>query len=190
MNAVAVYCGSSAGVNPAYSEAARELGAEIARRGVTLVYGGGRVGLMGAVADACLAHGGRVVGVMPDFLVRREVAHQQLSELVVVETMHERKTVMAERADAFIAMPGGYGTLEEFTEALTWTQLGLHRKAHALLNTAGFFDALLTFFDHAQQAGFVTADARALVLAHHDPAALLDALARHGSASGGSYRRA
>ena len=174
---VCVYCGSNSGSLPAYAEAARELGSELARRGLGLVYGGGRVGLMGIVADAVLAGGGEVIGVIPQGLAKKEVAHFDLKDLRIVNSMHERKALMVELADAFIAMPGGFGTLEEFCEVLTWAQLGIHRKPHGLLNVAGFYDSLLTFFDHAMERNFIRAVHRELVITESDPARLLDLIA-------------
>lgn len=175
---VCVYCGSNSGSDPKYVESARALGEELARRGLGLVYGGGRVGLMGTIADAAIAAGGKVIGVIPRALATKEIAHSGLSELHVVDSMHERKAMMAELADAFIAMPGGFGTLEEFCEVLTWAQLGLHRKPHGLLNVAGFYDALLGFFDHAVNQRFVRSVHRNLVIAEADPACLLDLLSK------------
>jgi len=173
---VCVYCGSNTGSRQDYSQAARKLGAGLARRGWELVYGGGKVGLMGAVADAVLASKGRVTGVIPEMLVTKEVAHQGLSDQRVVSSMHERKALMVELADAFIALPGGFGTMEEFCEVLTWAQLGLHRKPHGLLNVAGYYDSLLTFFDHSVAEGFVRPAHRALVVTENDPERLLDLL--------------
>lgn len=173
---ICVYCGSNSGSLPAYADAARKLGTLLARRGIELVYGGGRVGLMGVIADAVLAADGRVIGVIPEALVAREVAHLKLKDLRVVGSMHERKALMVDLADAFIAMPGGFGTLEEFSEVLTWAQLGLHRKPHGLLNVEGFYDSLLSFFDHAVAANFIRPTHRALVIAENDPERLLDAL--------------
>src|SRR5687768_3375935 len=146
---ICVFCGSSTGSNPAYRHVADGLGRAIARSGRRLVYGGGNVGLMGVVADAALADGGEVTGVIPRHLVEREVAHAGLSELRVVDSMHQRKQSMADLSDAFIVLPGGLGTLEEFFEVWTWGQLGLHRKPYGLLNVAAYFDPLLTFLDHA-----------------------------------------
>ena len=140
MKSVCVFCGSLTGRGEIYRSAARRFGEEMARRGLTLVYGGGKVGLMGVVADAVMAHGGRVIGVIPRFLLEREVGHGGVTELVVVESMHERKALMSELADGFVALPGGFGTLEELAEVTTWAQLGLHRKPIGLLNVAGFFD--------------------------------------------------
>jgi uncharacterized protein (TIGR00730 family) len=157
--------------------AAQTLGAELVRRGLTLVYGGGDVGLMGVLADAALAAGGRVIGVIPEALVQREVAHRALTELRVVDSMHERKALMAELADAFIALPGGIGTLEELCEVLTWAQLGIHNKPVGLLNVAGYFRPLIELFDHAVAEGFMQADHRRLLLTAADGATLLDACA-------------
>jgi hypothetical protein len=153
---ICVYCGSRFGDLPDFEAAARLLGRLIARDGGQLVYGGGRVGLMGALADATLAAGGRVVGVIPQALMKREVGHNGLTELHVVQTMHERKQLMAERAEAFIALPGGIGTLEELYEVWSWQQLGYHDKPVALLNVGGYYDALLTFMAESHQRGFVS----------------------------------
>lgn len=174
--AVAVFCGSSMGVRPVYAEAARETGRALASRGIATIYGGGDVGLMGALADAALDAGGRVVGVIPRSLVEKEVAHRGVSELVVVETMHERKAVIAERADAFLALPGGLGTLDEFCEALTWSQLGIHRKPMGLLNTEGFYDPFLAMMDRMTEQGFIRPEHRCNALHAATPGELLDAL--------------
>ena len=152
------------------------MGEALARRGFGLVFGGGRVGLMGAVADACLRAGGEAVGVIPDFLVARELAHPAVTQLRVVDTMHARKALMNDLADAFVALPGGYGTLEEFCEVLTWAQLGLHRKPHGLLNVEGYYDPLIALFDRAVDEQFLDARLRALVLEASEPDELLDAL--------------
>jgi uncharacterized protein (TIGR00730 family) len=173
---VCVYCGSNSGSLPAFAEAARELGATLARRGLGLVYGGGRVGLMGLVADAVVAEGGEVIGVVPEVLAKREIAHFELKDLRVVGSIHERKALMAELSDAFIALPGGFGTMEEFCEALTWAQLGLHHKPLGLLNVEGFYDSLLAFFDHAVERNFIRPEHRQLVLAETVPGRLLDLL--------------
>jgi uncharacterized protein (TIGR00730 family) len=154
------------------------MGEALARRRIGLVYGGGGVGLMGILADAALSAGGEVVGVIPEALMGREVAHRGLTDLRVVASMHDRKALMAELSDAFVALPGGFGTLEEFCEALTWAQLGIHRKPCGLLNVAGFFDPLLSFFDHAVRERFVSPDHRSLVVVEEDPERLLDALSR------------
>jgi uncharacterized protein (TIGR00730 family) len=166
-----VYCGSRAGDAPAFADSARELGTLIGRAGGRLVYGGGRVGLMGLVADATLAAGGRVLGVIPQALMEREVGHRGLTELVVVQTMHERKQRMAEAADAFVALPGGIGTLEELYEMWSWQQLGYHDKPVALLNVEGYYDALLAFMVTARDRGFVSA-------AQHDALIVDDHLLR------------
>jgi hypothetical protein len=179
MKRICVFCGSSRGSRPAYAEAARQVGAELARRGIGLVYGGGRVGLMGILADAALAAGGEVIGVIPAALLAWEVAHANLTELQVVGSMHDRKARMAELSDAFVALPGGYGTLEEFCEVLTWSQLGLHRKACGLLNVERYYDPLLALLDHAVAERFVRPDHRALVLEATEPDLLLDRLASY-----------
>jgi hypothetical protein len=174
---VCVFCGSNPGTREAYAEAARSLGALLAERGLALVYGGGHVGLMGAVADAVLAAGGHAIGVIPHALVAREVAHGGLSELHVVGTMHERKALMYDLADAFVALPGGYGTLDEFCEVLTWSQLGIIPKPCGLLNVEGYFDPLLALFDQAVREGFVPPRHRALALEDTDAGRLLDRFA-------------
>lgn len=152
---VCVYCGSSPGFDPVYRQAAHELGTALARAGHGLVYGGGHVGLMGAVADAVLDAGGPVVGVIPQALVDRELAHRGLTELVITGSMHERKAIMVERADAFVALPGGYGTFDELFETLTWLQLGIHAKPIVLFDVDGFFEPLLALADRAVTAGFL-----------------------------------
>lgn len=155
MRSLAVYCGSSPGSHPAYRQAAAALGRALAERHCTVVYGGSRAGLMGVVADSALAAGGRVVGVIPDALVSREVAHEGLSELHVVRTMHERKALMNDLAEGFVTLPGGIGTLDEIIEMFTWTQLGIHRKPCAFLNIQGYYDDLLAFLRHAVSHGFL-----------------------------------
>lgn len=188
---VCVYCGSRHGAKPAYAEAALALGTAIGARGWQLVYGGGKVGLMGEVADATLAAGGRVIGVIPESLMRREVGHTALSELHVVPTMHQRKQMMAERADAFIALPGGIGTLEELYEVWTWRQLGYHDSPIGLLNTGGFYDGLLQFMQHTVAEGFLSADQHAALRVGSDPQALLLELAQAAGAATASddFRR-
>ena len=171
---VAVYCGSRFGDSLAFAEAARTLGELIGREGATLVYGGGRVGLMGTVADAVMAAGGQVVGVIPQALMDREVGHAGLTELHVVQTMHERKQLMAERADAFISLPGGIGTLEELYEVWSWQQLGYHDKPVALLNVEGYYDALLEFHRTMHARGFVSDAQFNALLVETDPARLLE----------------
>lgn len=173
---VCVYCGSRPGERAEYAEAAREVGRAIGERGWQLVYGGGRAGLMGIVADAALAAGAPVVGVIPQSLMDREVGHQSLTELHVVETMHERKLMMAERSDAFIALPGGIGTFEEIFEVWSWRQLGYHDKPLGLLNTAGYYDALLDFMAQTVMQGFVAKPQHALLQVATDPIELLDGI--------------
>ena len=173
-----VFCGSSLGARPAYDQAARQLGRELVRRGIGLVYGGGNVGLMGVLADTVLEAGGQVVGVIPKALMAREVGHRGLPDLRVVKSMHERKALMAELADGFVAMPGGMGTLEEFFEVTTWAQLGFHSKPCALLNVNGYFDPLLRLLDHAVAEGFIRPKYRALVGVAPDVHTLLDGLGR------------
>jgi uncharacterized protein (TIGR00730 family) len=175
---VCVFSGSSPGADIAYRAAARDLGLRLAERGVEVVYGGASVGLMRAVADAALEEGGRVIGVIPQSLVDREVAHTGLSELVVVGSMHERKAVMAELSDVFVALPGGVGTLEELFEVYTWNQLGLHAKPLGLFNVRGYFDGLVRFLDHAVDERFVTPEHRAMLLVGERLDALLDGLDR------------
>jgi uncharacterized protein (TIGR00730 family) len=173
---ICVFCGSSSGTGEIYLQAAREVGRLLCERDIELVYGGGRVGLMGAVADACLAAGGRVTGVIPQLLVDKEVAHRGLTELCVVQTMHERKARMADLADAFLALPGGYGTWDELCEVLTWSQIGIQRKASALLNVNGYYDPLLAMADRAVAEGFLRDIHRELLLTDTDPVRLLDRL--------------
>ena len=173
-----VFCGSYAGTRSVYRDTAERVGRHLANAGITMVYGGGKIGLMGAAADAALIHGGSVIGVIPRRLADREVAHDGLTELHVVSSMHERKMLMAELSDAFIALPGGYGTLEEFWEAVTWTQLGIHDKPCGLLNVEGFFDPMLAQIDRAVTDGFITAENRALVIADDEVERLLDGLRR------------
>jgi uncharacterized protein (TIGR00730 family) len=182
---VAVYCGSRHGAQPAYTEAARAIGRAIGQRGWQLVYGGGKVGLMGEVADATLAAGGRVVGVIPESLQKREVGHRGLHELHVVPTMHLRKQMMAERADLFIALPGGIGTLEELYEVWTWRQLGYHDQPIGLVNTAGYYDALLAFMQRSVDEGFLDAAQLANLRVAGDAVALLDELAALAARSSG-----
>ena len=174
---VCVFCGSSAGNAPEFRAAAEDLAREMAARGIGLVFGGGCVGLMGHLADAVLAAGGHAIGVIPDALVAREIAHRGLPDLRVVHSMHERKAMMAELSDAFVALPGGFGTFEELCEAITWTQLGLHRKRCGLLNVAGFYDPLLSLFDGAVRTGFIRDASREIVYATADARDLLDRLA-------------
>lgn len=184
MKRICVFCGSSSGTRPIYRSAAQALGRTLAEQGLELVYGGGNVGLMGTVADACLAAGGQVIGVIPQALMGKEVAgrhleHRQLTRLEVVDSMHTRKARMAELADGFIALPGGFGTFEEFCEIITWGQLGFHTKPCGLLNVAGYYDALLGLFDHAVEEGFMRQENRQLVLTAQEPDALLAAMGRY-----------
>lgn len=171
---ICVFCGSRPGNRPEYLDAARKLGRLLAERRIGLVYGGASVGMMGAVADAVLTGGGEVVGVIPDALVQRELAHGHLTELRVVNSMHERKALMAELSDAVIALPGGFGTFEELFETITWSQLGIHRKAIGVLNVGGFYDGLLSLMDHAIKEGFVPVQHRDLILEAAEPETLLD----------------
>lgn len=175
---LAVYCGSSPGVNPAFADAARALGELLAERHLGLVYGGGHVGLMGVLADAVLAGGGEVTGVITRQLWDREVGHTDLTEMLVVDSMHERKLAMSDRVDAFVGLPGGMGTFEELFEVVTWTQLGIHDKPVGLLDVAGYYGPLLAFLDRSVEAGFVRREHRTILHADTDPAALLDAMAR------------
>jgi uncharacterized protein (TIGR00730 family) len=164
MKRIAVYCGSNKGARPEYAAAAEQLGAMLAREKIELVYGGGCVGLMGIVADAALKNGGHVIGVIPEKLVIKEVVHEKLPDLRIVKTMHERKALMAELSDGFIALPGGYGTFEEFFEVLAWGQLGWHQKPFGLLDIAGFYSRLTEFLDHTTNEGFIRPKHRELIL--------------------------
>ena len=175
---VCVYCGSRSGAHPEYAAAARSIGTEIGRRGWQLVYGGGRAGLMGIVADAALAAGAPVVGVIPESLMGRELGHRGLTELHVVQTMHERKLMMAERSDAFAALPGGIGTFEELFEVWSWRQLCYHDKPLGLLNVAGYYDTLLTFLRESERQGLMTNEQLTLLQVRNEPIALLDELGR------------
>lgn len=179
MKSVCVFCGSRSGANPAFVEAARETGVEIARRGMTLIYGGGHVGLMGTVADAALDAGGEVVGIIPQALVDLELAHAGLTELHVVRSMHERKAMMEQLSEGFVALPGGFGTLEEFCEIVTWAQLGIHGKPCALLNVEGYYDTLIRFLDETVVAAFVNPAHRGMILVDTVASPLLDALAAY-----------
>jgi uncharacterized protein (TIGR00730 family) len=176
MKRICVFCGANAGRDPAYREAAQALGALLAREGIGLVYGGASIGLMGAVADAARAAGGEVIGVIPRALMKREIAHAGLADLRVVGSMHERKALMAELSDGFIALPGGVGTLEELFEVWTWVHLGLHAKPCALLDVAGFYSGLARFIDHVDAEGFLREGVREMLLVERDPAALLAAM--------------
>ena len=178
MNAVCVYCGSSFGAKPAYAEATKQLAIALAERNLRVVYGGASAGLMGLLADTVLEHGGEVEGVIPRVLVDREVAHSGLTELHVVESMHERKAKMAELSDGFVALPGGIGTLEELIEVYTWSYLGIHDKPLGLVNTDGYYDGLTAFLDHSVSEGFLRPQTRASLLVAPAPAALVDELVR------------
>ena len=181
INNLVVFCASSSGSDPTFVDTARTLGRTIAERGSTVIYGGGKVGLMGTVADAALAAGGRVVGIIPHGLEQREVAHRGLSELIVVNSMHERKQKMAERADAFVALPGGYGTLEEIMEVITWAQLGIHRCPCAFLNVAGYYDAFFDFLDHACKSGLLKPEYREMLLVEREIEPLFERMAAYES---------
>ena len=173
---ICVYCGANAGVSPVYAEAARALGRALVDQNLALVYGGGKVGLMGIIADAVLAAGGEATGVIPTALVEREVGHTGLTRQFIVKDMHERKAMMASLSDGFIAMPGGMGTLEELFEMLTWSQLGIHAKPIGLLNVDGFYDGLIDFIAHASGQGFIRPQHAALMMSATDPQALLQLL--------------
>jgi uncharacterized protein (TIGR00730 family) len=179
MKRVLVFCGSSPGGRPEYAQTAEELGRELASRGVDVVYGGAHVGLMGALADAALAAGGKVIGVIPNRLVEAEIAHAGLTELHIVNTMHERKALMAELSDAVIALPGGTGTLDELFEMFTWSQLGLHRMPIGLLDTAEYWQPLLRFLEHSVNERFLRAEHFETLLVERDPGYLLDRLSSH-----------
>ena len=178
-SAICIYCGSSPGTDPAYMESAREIGTLIAERGLKLVYGGGDVGLMGAAADAALAAGGEVIGVIPQDILDKEVGHGGITELHTVDSMHERKMKMASLSDAFIALPGGIGTLEEIIEVLTWSQLGFHTKACGVLNINGFFDPLFQLLDHMVDKRFLTPEHRDELLVADSVEVIVDAVLSH-----------
>jgi uncharacterized protein (TIGR00730 family) len=180
---ICVFCGSREGKRPRYVEEAKHLGRLLAQREIHLVYGGGSIGLMGTIADAVIAEGGHVIGVIPEKLAHKEIVHQGAQEMHIVDTMHTRKAKMATLSDAFIAMPGGYGTFEELFEVITWAQIGIHKKPIGLLNVEGYFDALLQFIDHSIAEGFVHPDHRALIVSATDPQSLLDALDTYQGAS-------
>jgi uncharacterized protein (TIGR00730 family) len=176
MKRICVFCGSSPGRQPEYTACANELGMELTHRNIGLVYGGGNVGLMGAIADAVLKNGGEAIGVIPEHLMTREIGHKQLTKLHIVHSMHERKAVMADLSDAFIALPGGFGTFEEFFEVLTWSQLGLHLKPCGMINVLDYYTSLLRMLDHAVEERFLKPQNRALVLSRDTPTELLQAL--------------
>jgi uncharacterized protein (TIGR00730 family) len=185
MRRICVFCGSNTGVRSEYAEAARALAAVLVEHKLGIVYGGGNVGLMGVLADAALGVGGEVIGVIPQSLLDKEVGHRGVTELLVVETMHERKALMNDLSDAFIALPGGFGTLDEFFEVLTWSQLGFHGKPCALLNVAGYYDRMLAMLDHAVAEGLLRAAHRELVIADTDPSRLMLRLNAFSPASKG-----
>ncbi len=178
LNVVCVYCGSSPGNDPVFTEVAADLGRLLAHGGTDIVYGGSSWGMMGAVADAALEAGGRVIGILPRGLASKEKAHPGLSEMHLVDSMHERKALMEKMSDGFVALPGGLGTLEELCEVTTWAQLGIHQKPIGLCNVAGYFDGFLSFLDHAVAKGFLSADHRRLILTENQPQALVDAMER------------
>ena len=184
MKRVCVFCGSSPGRDPLYRDAASRLARTLVARRLGLVFGGGSVGLMGVLADAVLGAGGEAIGVIPHGLAAREVAHRGLRDLRVVPSMHARKSLMAELSDAFLALPGGFGTFEELFEVITWAQLGIHRKPIGLLNAGGYYDGLIGFLDHAVAEGFVSVENRGLVQVADTPEALLDRLAAHRQGAG------
>lgn len=189
MRAVCVYCGARMGVSPAYASGARVLGETLAHRGITLVYGGGNVGLMGVVANAALAAGGRVIGIIPQALQEKEVGHQSVSELIITPDMHQRKLLMATMSDAFIALPGGIGTLEELFETFTWLQLGFHQKPVGILDINGYYRQLRSFLEHMVAENFLRADQLALLHQSEDGGALLDELAKFEAPDADSYSR-
>lgn len=176
---ICVFCGSSLGAREVYAAAARAMACEMVRRGIGLVYGGGNVGLMGVIADAVMDAGGEAIGVIPEHLMARELGHSRLTELVVVGTMHERKARMADLAEGFVALPGGFGTWDEFCEVVTWAQLGLHSKPCAMLNTEGYYDPMLAMFDMATEEGFVRPPYRGMLIVSADPGELLEGMARY-----------
>ena len=190
MKRICVFCGSNAGARSEYAEAARALATVLAERKLGIVYGGGNVGLMGVLADAALARGGEVIGVIPQKLVDKEVAHRGVTELLVVETMHERKALMNDLSDAFMALPGGFGTLDEFFEVLTWSQLGFHGKPCALLNVAGYYDGMLAMLDHAVTERFLRPAHRELIIADTEPLRLLQRLSAFVPAPKGKWSNA
>ena len=187
MKRICVFCGSNAGARSEYAEAARALATVLAERKLGIVYGGGNVGLMGVLADAALERGGEVIGVIPQKLVDKEVAHRGITELRIVETMHERKALMNDLSDAFLALPGGFGTLDEFFEVLTWSQLGFHGKPCALLNVAGYYDGMLAMLDHAVTERFLRPAHRELIIADTDPLRLLQRLSAFVPAPKGKW---
>ena len=187
LRALCVYCGASTGHDPSHATAARALGTRMADRGIALVYGGGHVGLMGIIADAVLAAGGEVTGVIPTALMSTEIGHEHLTKLHVVKDMHERKALMANKADGFIALPGGIGTLEELFEVMTWLQLGYHAKPVGVLNVNGFYDGLLAFLDRQRDEGYLRSEHRSLLIEDSDPGTLLDRVCSFEMPEGVSY---
>jgi hypothetical protein len=187
MKRVCVFCGSSPGSRPAYREAAVWLAGALVERDIELVYGGARVGLMGEIADSVRARGGRVTGVIPRSMMRRELAHTGIDDLRVVETMHQRKAMMSELSDGFVALPGAYGTIDELAEALTWSQLGIHANPIGMLDVDGYFEHLLAFFDHAVEEGFLRPVHRALLLVDRDPGTLLERMASNPPVAGDKW---
>ena len=176
MKSICVFCGSNAGTKPEYAEAAKQLGYLLVENDIRLIFGGGNVGLMGIIADAVLEKGGEAIGVIPHFLMEKEVGHTGLTEMKLVDTMHQRKELMADLSDAFITMPGGIGTMEEFFEIFTWGQLGLHPKPFGMLNVVGYYDHLLAFFENMVQERFLSDSNYKMLYAHHEPATLLQQL--------------
>lgn len=187
MKSIAVFCGSSEGASSIFKESAVKLGQELAKRQITLIYGGANVGLMGAVADAVLEQGGQVIGVLPLFLQDREIAHKGLTELIMVDSMHERKAKMAELADGFIALPGGPGTMEEYFEIFTWGQLGLHNKPCGLLNISQYFDPLLSMFDVMESERFMQPKYRSMVITDNTPEGILNQFSTYVAPSVKTY---
>lgn len=183
MRSIGVFCGANAGINKIYSQAAAALGKLMAAQHITLIYGGGNVGLMGVIADSILAEGGTAAGVIPQSLVDREVAHKGVQELIVVETMHERKAIMAARSDAFIAMPGGFGTFDEICEIITWNQLGIIKKPVAFYNINGYYDKFFEMIDHTVAEGFVKPDQRENIILESDPVMLLQRIRAYADAT-------
>lgn len=183
MRRICVFCGSKSGANPVYAAAAKTFGELLVQNNLGLVFGAGHVGLMGVVADAVLAAGGEVIGVIPQALVDKELAHPRVKEMHIVDTMHQRKAMMADLADAFVALPGGFGTGDEFFEIVTWRQLHIHSKPVAMLNTAGFFDPLLQWLNHVVAEGFINPEHQRLILVSHDPHALLQAVLQQATAN-------
>lgn len=187
MKSITVYCGANHGNNPNYTKSAQQLGKLLATNNIRLVYGGGHVGLMGVIADAVLENGGEVIGVIPQFLVDKELAHPKATEMIVTQNMHERKAKMLELADGFIAMPGGFGTMEEYFEALCWGQLDLHKHPIGLLNVDGFYDHLLQFFEHMSEKGLLRKANKAMVLSDQDPTKLLEKMNQYTPVKEGKW---